>query len=670
MRRARRLRPAAVALALSVLFVGVSWPVAAEDRKPLLLTGTRTLYERVLTRPDAALAVQPGAAPGAKLPYFSQLYVYEHKQADGVEWLLVGAGSRGKTAGWLRADAAIPWKSQMALTFTNPAGRDRTLLFRDRSTVVEMLKAPKPAEALKPLREAAESGRADPRLISIEPEKYVDPLKSFYLLPILQAEELDSSAGFRARVLEVASISKTGEGPTTAMPGAEDRDATALRTFSAAIVFVADSTLSMGPYLDRTRLAVQRICEASEKAGLANRVKFGLVAFRSSTAAVPALEYTAKVFADPNEVKSGADFLKRVAALKAAEVSSASFDEDPYAGIMAAVKEIDWRDFGGRYLVMISDAGAIRGRDKLSTTGLDADEVRLELERLGLALYALHLKTPEGKRDHASAERQYKGLAHNATVSKSLYYPVEAGSVERFGSMVDTLAQEIVDQVRRASKGEMAAGNVRSAKDGTSPAAKPAAASLEAQIQDDSRLLGLAMQLAYLGRKEGTQAPKLFHAWLADRDLVSLDRATTEVRLLLTKNQLSDLAQVVETILRAGDESQDTSTANFFDLIRSAAAHVARDPGALNDSKATKLGELGLLGEYLDGLPYKSDVMGLSRDVWTSWSVTEQEQLLDTLRRKLRLYRVFNEDADRWIRLASDADEGDAVYPVPLTALP
>jgi hypothetical protein len=136
----------------------------------------------------------------------------------------------------------------------------------------------------------------------------------------------------------------------------------------------------------------------------------------------------------------------------------------------------------------------------------------------------------------------------------------------------------------------------------------------------------------------------LFRAWLADRDYARLDQPTTEVRVLLTKNQLNDLAQVVEAILKSGDQSQVTSTADFFDLIRSAAAHLARDPAALNNPKATKLGELGLLGEYLNDLPYKSDVMGLNREVWRPGH-HRTEELLDKLRRKLRLYQVFNDDS-------------------------
>ena len=89
------------------------WPGAAtagaETRTPRLLDGKKTLYERVLTRPGAVIAAQPGEAGGKPVPPLSQYYVYDHKQVAGRDWIEVGAGSRGKTDGWIaaRGDAAV-----------------------------------------------------------------------------------------------------------------------------------------------------------------------------------------------------------------------------------------------------------------------------------------------------------------------------------------------------------------------------------------------------------------------------------------------------------------------------------------------------------------------------------------------------------------------------------
>jgi serine/threonine-protein kinase PpkA len=648
-------------------------PASAHLRVPLLMEGKKSLYQRVLTRPGAQLQPQPGSAQGATpVPALSQLYVYGRRTVGGTDWLEVGPGSRGQIGGWVEEAQTLPWKQQMTLAFTNPAGRDRTLLFKDRESVVDLLKSPDPAQAVAPLRKSIAAGLPDPKIISIEPETYIDINKQFYLLPILQAQEIDTGRGFRARVLEVASVTQRKDERSPAeQKAAQTPQQEALRSFSAAIVFVIDTTISMNPYIQRTREAVARVAGAVEKAGLEDQVRFGLVAFRSNTKAVPKLEYVSKVFADPNKVKTVKEFLSRVADVREAKVSSAKFDEDPYAGILTAAKDINWQRFGGRYIVLITDAGAIDGTDPLSTTGLGAAEVRSALKDLQGALMVLHLKTPEGKQDHAYAEKQYREASFNPVVNKPLYYPVEGGAVGPFGAAVDTLATDIVHQVESAARGELAPGSA-GASAPASLAATPdkTSSDVQAQMQKDTQLLGRAMQLAYLGRTQGTAAPPLFRAWLSDRDFAQPQKATTEVRVLLTKNQLSDVSQVVSAILKAGEESQITSTADFFDLIRSAAANIARDPNALKNPNATRLGELGLLGEYLDDLPYRSDVMALSRDVWTSWSTQEQQEFLDSLRRKLRLYSVFHDDVDRWVKLAPGADDGDAVYPVPIEALP
>ncbi len=651
-------------LVAALLGAGVV-PAAEEARKPLLMEGKKTLYQRVLTRPGATLVAKPGEAGGKAQPAFSQLYVYERQTQDGRDWLLVGGGSRGKTDGWIEAAQTLPWRQQMALAFTNPANRDRALLFKDRKDLVDLLKADNPAAAVAPIREAIAADKGDPRVLSIEPKEYVDISKRFYLLPILQAEELVTPRG-TSRVLEVASLSLKGDPTPAAGEAAKPKPAQeVLRNFSAAVVFVIDSTISMGPYIERTRAAVRRIYDKIEQAGLGAQVKFGLVAYRSSVKAVPELEYVSKMFADPTQVKGGRDFLERAKGLAPAKVSSPRFEEDAYAGILTALQGVDWSQFGGRYLVLISDAGAIKGGSEFSSTQLDAEQVRIEAAQQGVALYGLHLRTPAGKANHAEAERQYRTLTHNEILGKPLYYGVDAGSVDQFGHIVDSLADAIVEQVQAASQGKMVPGSARTAK----PEEKPK--EVKTQVQDDARLLGHAMQLAYLGRVQGTRAPELFQAWISDRDFAKPDLATTEVRVLLTKNQLSNLRDVVKAILDAGDRAQqDLGTADFFDLLRSSAAQLARDPAKLGDPAAAKLGQMGLLGEYLDDLPYRSQVMNLTSATWQSWSLDQQEEFLDGLRRKLRHYQLYHDDADRWIALSSTADPGDRVYPVPVEALP
>ena len=558
----------------------------------------------------------------------------------------------------------------MTLTFTNPVDRDPLLFFKEKASLEKIIGSSNKQADVAAIRQNLEKSGASPEIVAQEPKEPVDFQKNFYLLPVLQGEEVMNGDGFYERVLEVASVSKTDKSqPTTANKSnnpAATKNPNEVTGFKAAVVFVIDSTISMDPYINRTREAVKKLYEKVEKENLQEQVKFGLIAFRSSTKAVPELEYTSKMFVDPNKVKDGKDFMNKVASLKQATVSSKEFSEDAYAGINQALNEIDWNSFGGRYIVLITDAGAIDGNNPISTTGMGAQQLRLEAQHKGVAIYTLHLKTKTGKDNHEQAAGQYNELAFNNYLNKALYYPVNAGDVNEFGSKVSTLADALTSQVKLAYKGEMAAGSSLSAKEEPKTKAEP---SKENEIEQDAALLGKAMRLAYLGRTNGQAAPPVFKAWISDRDFVKSNIPTAEVRVLLTKAQLSDLSDVVKKISDAANSGL-ISPDDMFKQLRSVAAAMGQDPSKIKQGTSTKIAELGLLGEYLDGIPYKSQVTGIDEDAWKSMGGQQQEKFIIDLQKKLRLYQTYNADVDRWISLSEGSDPKDNVYPVSLEALP
>ena len=659
-------RFALAASTLLALCMGSS--LALADDKPLIQEGKKTLFQRVLTTPGCTLSSSAGGAPGAAQPTFSRFYVYERAQAANAEWLKVGPDSFGKTVGWLPAACTTDWKMQLTLAFTNPANRDRLMFFKDRATLEGILDAPDPVSKVAPLRAKLKQGTLAPGVLAQEPEYFVDLHKQFYLLPVLSGEEVMTEEGFRTRLLNVASVSKADDKaqPAGAAATADAGAAKAgqLKEFSAAVVFVIDSTISMDPYIERTREAIRKVYKQIENENLGNQVKFGLVAFRSNTKAVPGLEYVSKMYADPNKVTGSEDFLAKVADLKQAKVSSKSFDEDAYAGVMHSIDKVDWSQFGARYVVLITDASALDGDDKLSTTGMSADQVRLEAANPGVAIYTLHLKTPAGIKDHAKAESQYQNLSTYPGTNTSLYYPVNAGDVQAFGQKVDALASAITSQVKAAYMGEDAIGSALNAKQDVTPK-DPA----QQKMLDDAALIGHAMQLAYLGEKTNSQAPPVFQAWITDRDLIKQNIPTTDVRVLLTKSQLSDLSDVMKQILDAANEGLISPT-EMFDRLRAVAATMGADPNQLKQNGNAKLAQMGVLGEYLEDLPYQSEVLNLDEETWKSWDGLAQEKFIRNLSTKLRHYQRYNADVDRWVALANDSDARDNVYPVPLEMMP
>ncbi|MCM0036046.1 MAG: VWA domain-containing protein [Burkholderiaceae bacterium] len=658
-------------LVVSSLFLAPLSYGQVANNKPLLQEGKKTLYQRVLTTPTCKLYAKPGDQSGAAQEAFSRYYVYQRQENAGKKWIEVGVDTVGKKIGWLDAACAVEWKMQMSLAFTNPANRTLSLFFKDRESIEKILDASDPAAAYAPILDSMTKVGRNPQVVAREPELYVDFRKNFYLLPILQAEEVMSDGGFNVRLLEVASVSR--QDPAADPAVSPQAVQSSIKAFSAGVVFVMDSTLSMDPYIERMRAVMRNIYARMEKEKIDDKVKFGLVAFRSALSAVPAIEYNTRIYADPTQVKNGADFFEKIKDLKATKISTPKFDEDPYAGVKEALEKINWNEFGARYIVLVTDAGALDANDPLSTTKMDAQAIRVIAKEKGVALYVLHLKTPEGAKNHQSAQRQYDTLAFNSVANRPLYYSVDAGRVNVFGETIESLGQSLVTQIKQASMGEVVAGSALTAAQptptpSTAPATPPAG-STAAAIARDSALLGRAMQLAYLGGATNTKAPPFFKAWISDRDLVKQNIPTTEVRVLLTKAQLSDLSTVVTQIVEAANASLVSPT-DMFDRLRSVAATMGRDPNDLRQGNAQKLGQMGVLGEYLDGLPYKSDVLGLDEEGWKAMSVAAQTQFMMRLNTKLRQYQSFNADTGSWVSLAKGSDPSEAVYPVPLESLP
>ncbi len=643
------------------LTLGLLMPTLAfADTRPLLQDGKETLYQRILTTPGCHLAQEAGSADGDLQPTFSRFYVYQRSEENGENWLEVGPDSYGSVIGWLPESCTVDWKMQLTLSFTNPANREPLVFFNQRDDLVKIFDDFEPSGQVAPLRAKLQRDGEAPGVVAQEPAYFVDLNEQFYLLPILEGEEVMTEAGFMARLLRVASVSEA----TEEEPPEDQGDLSAqLREFNAGVVFVIDSTASMGPYIERTREAVERIYQRIEDEKLTDQVKFGLVSFRDSVEASPDVEYVTRLFANPADIENGSDFMAQVADLREAQTSTVGWEEDAYAGVMPAVEEIEWSNFGARYIVLITDASAVDEESERSSTGFGADQVRLEAARQGIAVYTLHLKTPGGERngDHAKAEAQYSNLSTFAGTGTSLYYPVNTGDVALFGQRVDALASAITDQVQAAYLGEDAIGSALNAEEAEDPG--------EQRLVNDFEVIGHAMRLAYLGQVTGSQAPPVFEAWISDRDLIAQHVPTTEVRVLLTKGQLSDLSDVVEEILNAANAGLISPT-DMFEKLRSVAAAMGADPSQLQQGEAQHLGELGLMGEYLDDLPYQSEVLNLDEETWLSWDGLQQERFIRRLTTKLRHYQRYNADVDRWVSLAESADPRDDVYPIPLEMMP
>ena len=619
-------------------------PPAAEvdgGQRPLLMAGKKTLFQRVLSKPGAKLSSDAGSAPGKALTAFSVLYVYQRKDVDGSPWVRVGAATDGRSDGWLPAAQVSDWKQSLVLKFTERSGRAPVMFLRQSAEVEKLLADP--AAAKGALAKAQKNSDDNSQVLALEPTASAVPQNQFYLLPIFDAKESFDENGQPVQLLNVASIDP---GTRAAKPVA---NADAFRT---AVVLVVDTTVSMQPYIDQVRDVVHELQTRIAERGELDSVSFGMVGFRSSVKKTPGLEYVSKTLITLDQGRDPQRFLDMARQVKASTVSSHSFNEDAFAGVMQAVDGMDWSGYGGRIILLVTDAGALRKNDPFAATQMNEAEVRQAALGKQIKIYALHLRTDAGKATHAGAESQYRILTADANPQiGDLYTAVPGGDVRKLGQRVDeigTVFANLVHQVRS-----------------NTPQPSPLLGSAPS-LADKSAAVGYAMHMDFLGHKTASQAPQLVSAWTADRDLTNPALPAFQVCVMLTKLQLNDLQQSLKLIVDAARKTQ-SSPKDFFQEIASASAYMSRDPQALR--KGGNLADGGLLGEYLEGLPYRSKSLNMSQDLWLSLSVAEQEDFIDELDSKIRLYETFHNDLANWVRFG-DAEPGDALYRVPLSTLP
>ncbi len=625
--------------------------------KPLLMEGKKTLFQRVLSIPDAHLYEIPVAsAASTQIIPFSVLYVYEKSD----EWIKVGYDSFGDTAGWVPRDKAIVWNQALTVSFKDPQDIQRVLMFSDKDKLQKLVDD-YDKEGYQALYDSIVNNQIpeDSPVIAIQPEAHLDIRENFYLVPIKQHEDV-FLGNEQARLLKIASVPLLdGEADSKPVENAASK-----RSYRSGFHFVIDSTQSMGPYIDRTREAVARVYSAIESQGLTNQVSFGLTAFRDNVDEVPELEYLTRRYVSLQQGTDVKQFFDRVNSLEPAQVSSRDFREDAYAGIKSAIEETNWTEFDARYIVLITDAGPRDSHDSLSATGLSAQALRQLAFDKGVSIWVLHLRTPAEVSDHETAESLYKELSFFPGIG-DFYYGVSLGEVDEFGTVLETLANQITQQVLATTNGLPPIPLQQ-------PQQQVAGETQLEQLQDRVAKLGNALRMRYLQKESGEPPPAVFEAWMVDRDFINPERSAVDVRVLLTRDQLSDLKYVMQQVLELAEEGV-LSPQNFIDDLQSLAATVSRDPSSVAGSTSeagANLADMGYMREYIEDLPYTGEVMGLTLETWEEWSAKVQIEFMHRLESKINYYQALHDHTDLWVTPGGGSVNGNSVFPVALELLP
>ena len=610
----------------------------------------------------------------ANIQPFSPLYVFNMEAVDlsiadaPLGWYQVASLEAGPALGWMMAKDVLEWRQALVVAYTHPGkggeGRQRVLMFKEKKDVLALLDSDDPVAEAVAIYRGLETGDIRSELISKEPERFVDISRDFYLLPIIDHEQIDWE-GDEMRILQLASALPGKRGADTLTDPAYLKESMIspkevvdekARTLGIDLVFVMDMTLSMQPYIDRTRDAIAAIASRTSKAGMGEKIHYGLVGFRDDVSLTPELEFTSRNFTPQLlDIATFGELLQKQA--RASEKSSVGYAEEVFAGIDTALASA-WNDNSLRFLVFVSDASSHPLGHAQNTTGKDALILQMEADDAQIHIIALHLLNPKHPEDHDVAGQQYAILSSvRGSQEEVAMVQLDTEDVSGFQEAVEVIASDIIETVALAQQGTL---DDRPSQDPAPGPADPASHARKAV-----RAVINAAMMEYLGRD--VDAPKDIVAWTVDRDLTNPAITSLDVRVLLNKSQLNDLIMVLDHVIKAMDKAS-ISNRQFFTALQEVAGQTMKNPAAV--ANASSLSGTGLLPAYITALPYHSEILQLNDAMFASMTAEARSKLDAKLRAKLKAYRDISSDVDGWKTLYAGDSGLDKVYPLRLEYLP
>ena len=157
---------------------------------------------------------------------------------------------------------------------------------------------------------------------------------------------------------------------------------------------------------------------------------------------------------------------------------------------------------------------------------------------------------------------------------------------------------------------------------------------------------------------------------MAELDFENPRRKVPEVRLVLSKNELATMRDVLKTLVDKfeGNLEARMDAGALFGQLRQAMALMAREPDRVVDAEFETLG--GAVGEYLEDLPYQSEIMALDEHNWAALGGGRQREIIDAIKSKLAYYERVHNDPALWTALYEGAAPGEQVFAIPLERLP
>lgn len=644
----------AAAAALRRRYPELSARAAGKGGQPLQIAGHPGLMRRVLAKPGVQLRAQPdGGSAGTPIDPLSIHYAFEKRNG----WLRIGPSLAQGPVGWVAEGDVEDWNVMLVMKYAPPDNREPALFFRDELAVKSILNDLGSRDTIAEMRRSIATSDPDPRVVAVE-DRAVDWSSTPYLMPILRTSSTVTDDGRTIYLAQVASIS--GGMPTStgaASGGSMSCRGASLSSLVHHVVFVIDTTISMGPYIDGVRRIADQWVNEVTRLNVGDKFRFGVVGYRNNMDEEPqrsGLEYVTRTFLPLSATSDAAALRAAMGNIRPAAVSTHSFNEDAAAGLDDALK-LDWgRACGARMIVLVTDAGTLGSDDpKASRPGLGLSTLAATANGMDVSIFPVHIKTKAARdaRNVEFAASQYQSQLTDGRGVR-LYRAIPDGStrdfsayLNSFGKSIPVFANEKLDKPLDAAQFAKAPDNA-------------------GNVSVEQLVLGkiFAAQQRFLGQAAGVTAPTFTASWTSDRDLTNPNIVALDVNILLTRQQLGQLAEKCRILVDNARQAKSESS-RFFDMLRMVSAATAQDPKRFaNPAMDLK----ALMPSFLTLLPYKSDVLDLTAQEWRAMGATKQVAFVTRLEEKLRYYQRVEADRGRWVALGG----GEEVAQVPLREMP
>ncbi|MDM8560454.1 vWA domain-containing protein [Candidatus Parabeggiatoa sp. HSG14] len=677
---------------LCTLLIGLSWPFigwadndiqCTKGGKKVCRIVSTSLPLRALPRPFSKLYSNPRTSSkviSSNFKAFWPVYVFQRKKLDFSNpaspkgWYKIGTMVNDPW-GWMEAKDILEWRQALVVSYTHPGmgdeRRNSVLMFKTADALGDLVESDDRDEQANDIYEGLNASpiNVPDELVSREPARFVNIEEKFYMLPVIDFEEVDLFLD-ETRYLQIAAAvpgSRADEAnPDTVASEVFMEQATQMETVEGTkastlgfdIKFVMDMTGSMGPYIKGTKDAIAKVATMVSGKNIDAQMRYGLVGYRDDVKKVPKMAFVVKNFTE--QLVDDKTFQRVIATAKPAKFGSIDYQEEVFAGVKEALTS-PWNENTIKFIVLVGDASSHPVGHPQNTSGLNAEEIRELANANKVSVISIHLKAAVGVPDHALAQTQFTQLATNPGSDTPAYIDVSADNRDDFEQAVKQVAKTLSVMVSQVRKGNIQ--QVKNAPDANTIAKTQDVGDKAGKI---AQAVAATALVDYLG-KEATP-PRDVTAWVMDRDILDPEVRALDVRALLKKSDLNDLIQSLETVQKAVKRGIATQM-EFFSALQGVVASTSQGQD-ITFKGAKRLADAGLLPNWIESLPYKSEILEMSDEMFESLTADERSRLEDDIDSKLELYRKINENIDLWVAL-DERDPSDAhVYPLPLTALP